>query len=99
MFNGFELLKSLRDSGDKTPAIFLTALTDIASLSKGFDVGADDYIKKPLDFDELLIRINAILKKQYHTYSNELTLDDFHFFIEKNDLSFKIIFLSLEFYC
>ena len=86
LFNGFELLKSLRDSGDKTPAIFLTALTDIASLSKGFDVGADDYIKKPFDFDELLIRINAILKKQYHTYSNELTLDDFHFFIEKNEL-------------
>ena len=63
LFNGFELLKSLRDSGDKTPAIFLTALTDIASLSKGFDAGADDYIKKPFDFDELLIRINAILKK------------------------------------
>lgn len=83
LFNGFELLKSLRDSGDKTPAIFLTALTDIASLSKGFDVGADDYIKKPLDFDELLIRINAILKKQYHTYSNELTLDDFHFYRKK----------------
>jgi DNA-binding response OmpR family regulator len=76
LFNGFELLKNLRDSGDKTPAIFLTALNDIASLSKGFDVGADDYIKKPFDFDELIIRINAILKKQYHTYSNELILND-----------------------
>ena len=62
--NGFELLKSLRDSGDKTPAIFITALTDVASLSRGFDVGADDYIKKPFDFDELLIRIHALLRKQ-----------------------------------
>lgn len=95
LFNGFELLKNLRDSGDKTPAIFLTALNDIASLSKGFDVGADDYIKKPFDFDELIIRINAILKKQYHTYSNELILNDFHFFIEKNELYKSNIFIPL----
>ncbi|MEA1955586.1 MAG: response regulator [Campylobacterota bacterium] len=46
-----------------TPTIFLTALSDVASLAKGFDAGADDYIKKPFDFDELLIRIHAILKK------------------------------------
>ena len=56
LFNGFELLKSLRDSGDKTPAIFLTALTDIASLSKGFDVGADDYINKPIKEVEFYAR-------------------------------------------
>jgi DNA-binding response OmpR family regulator len=59
--NGFDFLKELRDSGDKTPAFFLTALRDIESLSKGFDSGADDYIKKPFDFDELLIRISAKL--------------------------------------
>ncbi len=53
--NGFELLKLLRESGDDTPAIFITALTDIASLSQGFEVGADDYLKKPFDFVELLI--------------------------------------------
>jgi DNA-binding response OmpR family regulator len=84
--NGFELLKSLRESGDITPAIFITALTDIASLSKGFDVGADDYIKKPFAFDELLIRINALLKKSYHTYAKEIKIDNFSFFIEKNEL-------------
>jgi len=84
--NGFELLKSLRESGDMTPAIFITALSDVASLSQGFEVGADDYIKKPFDFDELLIRINALLKKQYHTYSNEITVGDFRFVIEKDEL-------------
>ncbi|MDQ7068118.1 MAG: response regulator [Sulfurimonas sp.] len=52
-YNGFELLASLRESGDTTPCIFLTSLNDIASLSKGFEVGADDYLKKPFDFDEL----------------------------------------------
>ena len=84
--NGFELLKSLREGGDMTPAIFITALSDVASLSQGFEVGADDYIKKPFDFDELLIRINALLKKRYHTYSNEITIGDFRFVIEKDEL-------------
>ena len=63
--NGFELLKELREAGNKTPAIFLTALTDISSLSRGFEIGADDYIKKPFDFDELLVRMRALLKKRY----------------------------------
>ncbi|MEA3227554.1 MAG: response regulator transcription factor [Campylobacterota bacterium] len=84
--NGFELLQSLRDTSDMTPTIFLTSLSDIASLAKGFDVGADDYIKKPFDFDELLIRINALLKKSYHTYADEIKVDDFRFVIEKNEL-------------
>ncbi|MFA7083078.1 MAG: response regulator transcription factor [Arcobacteraceae bacterium] len=95
LFNGFELLKSLRESGDKTPAIFLTALNDIASLAKGFDVGADDYIKKPFDVDELLIRIHVLLKKQYHTYSNELCVGDFCFIIEKNELYKLDLFIAL----
>ena len=84
--NGFELLKSLRESADKTPAIFITALTDIGSLSHGFDVGADDYIKKPFDFDELLVRMQALLRKSYKTYEKEIALDDFRFSIEKQEL-------------
>jgi len=93
--NGFELLKSLRESADMTPTIFITALSDIASLSKGFDVGADDYIKKPFDFDELLIRINALLRKSYHTYANEIKVDSFRFVIEKNELYNDAKFISL----
>jgi len=85
--NGFELLKNLRDSGDTTPAIFLTALSDVESLAKGFDVGADDYIKKPFDFDELLIRIRAILKKQYHSYSHQVEFKGFMFDTNTNELS------------
>lgn len=61
--NGFELLKALREADDTTPAIFITALSDIASLAKGFDSGADDYIKKPFDPDELLVRIAAKIKQ------------------------------------
>jgi two-component system, OmpR family, response regulator QseB len=94
--NGFELLESLRSSGDMTPAIFITALTDIASLSHGFDVGADDYIKKPFDFDELLVRINALLKKAYHTYANEIKVDEFRFVIEKDELYYGANFVPLS---
>jgi two-component system OmpR family response regulator len=65
LINGFDFLKSLRESGDETPAFFITALRDTASLSLGFDSGADDYIKKPFEIDELLVRIKALMKRRY----------------------------------
>lgn len=63
--NGFEVLRELRKGGDKTITFFITALNDIHSISRGFDVGANDYIKKPFDLDEFLIRIRAALKRKY----------------------------------
>ncbi len=57
--NGLELLESLRGADDKTPAIFISALVDMNTMAKGFEVGADDYIKKPFFPEELLIRVNA----------------------------------------
>ncbi len=62
--SGFSLLKQLRNAGDKTPAIFLTSRNDKVSLTEGFNVGADDYMKKPIDIDELLLRIRALLRRQ-----------------------------------
>ncbi|KIM09201.1 MAG: hypothetical protein KU28_00735 [Sulfurovum sp. PC08-66] len=60
--NGFELLKALRQANDTTPAFFITALSDMASLQEAFAVGADDYIKKPFAIEELRIRIHAKLQ-------------------------------------
>jgi DNA-binding response OmpR family regulator len=57
--NGLELLKSLRYAEDMTPTIFITALNDMNSIAQGFKLGAIDYIKKPFDPQELLIRIGA----------------------------------------
>ena len=62
--NGFDLLKKLRESGDMTPTIFLTSRDDKDSLTQGFGTGADDYMKKPIDLDELLLRIQAVLRRQ-----------------------------------
>ncbi|MEA1983434.1 MAG: response regulator transcription factor [Campylobacterota bacterium] len=85
-FSGFELLDMLRKSGNIIPCIFLTSLNDIASLSHGFEVGADDYLKKPFDFDELLVRISALLRKSFATQKNEIAYGEFVYKIATNEL-------------
>ncbi|WP_201352664.1 response regulator transcription factor [Hydrogenimonas urashimensis] len=62
--NGFELLKQLRESGDMTPAIYITSARDKEALARGFHSGGDDYMKKPIDLDELLLRIEAQLRRR-----------------------------------
>jgi DNA-binding response OmpR family regulator len=59
LLNGVDLLASLREAEDFTPTIIISALVDVKSVTKGFIAGADDYVKKPFDPEELLIRIKA----------------------------------------
>ena len=66
--SGFNLLEKLRTSGDTTPTIFLTSRNDKASLTQGFEIGGDDYMKKPIDLDELLLRIYALLRRQVRNH-------------------------------
>ena len=61
--NGLELLGDLRKADDDTPAIYLTSHQDKETMTEGFGRGADDYLKKPVDMDELLLRINALLRR------------------------------------
>ncbi len=61
--NGIELLEGLRNAGDNTPTIYITALVDLESLEKAFEAGAEAYLKKPFMPEELLIRVDAKLKK------------------------------------
>lgn len=62
--DGFELLEGLRDAQDPTPVIFISALVDLASITKGFSLGADDYLKKPFFPEELLFRVQTKLSRQ-----------------------------------
>jgi DNA-binding response OmpR family regulator len=62
--NGFELLEALREAGDETPTIFLTAKNQTADVIEGFESGASDYLKKPFDMDELVARMMRFLKKE-----------------------------------
>lgn len=63
LLNGLELLKELRDADDATPAIFITSYKDKEILQKSFINGGDDFITKPFDNTELLLRIHALLKR------------------------------------
>jgi len=59
LLNGIDVLSALREADDKTPTIIISAQIDIDSMTKGFTAGADDYVKKPFDPEELLLRIKA----------------------------------------
>lgn len=81
LISGTTLLSELRDSCDETPAIFLTSHKDKEMLKLGFLSGADDYILKPFDVDELLLRLKALTKracKQMPKSVGRLSHDSIH---------------------
>jgi len=104
--SGFDLLKKLRASGDDTPTIFITSRDDKASLKEGFIQGGDDYITKPIDVDELLLRVNAVLRRQVRKevvqigrYSFDILTKVLYKDDEKVELSVKgseLLFVLLE---
>jgi len=59
--DGLDILKSLRDADDMTPTIFISAMTDLKTVLRGFEVGGSDFIKKPFFPEELLIKVNLKL--------------------------------------
>jgi len=59
--NGFELCKIIREENNKLPVIFLTALDSLNNKVEGFESGADDYLVKPFEFKELLLRVRSIV--------------------------------------
>ncbi|HET9429793.1 MAG TPA: response regulator transcription factor [Chitinophagaceae bacterium] len=65
--NGFELCQAIRAIDPSVPVIMLTAMSAVEDKIEGFDAGADDYIIKPFDFRELLVRIRALLKRLHNT--------------------------------
>lgn len=61
--DGLQVLKALREQGISTPALFLTAKTEVDDRIRGLDTGADDYITKPFDMGELLARVRAMTRR------------------------------------
>jgi len=72
--SGFELLKTLRAEGVGTPAIFITARTQVADLEEGYKRGCCDYIRKPFDLTELQLRIEHALRSHYYKNAETVTL-------------------------
>ncbi len=63
--DGYEVVSRMRDGGDQTPVIFLTARNDRADVSHGLKLGADDYVMKPFGLEELTLRVAAILRRTH----------------------------------
>ena len=61
--DGFEFAENVRELNEEIPILFMTAKDDIASKKRGFRIGVDDYMVKPVDFDELFLRIGALLRR------------------------------------
>jgi DNA-binding response OmpR family regulator len=69
--SGHDVLRELRKAGRDTPAIFVTSLASVDDLSRGYDAGCDDYIKKPFELKELQLRIQTLLKRSYSATLDE----------------------------
>ncbi|MCD8115512.1 MAG: response regulator transcription factor [Oscillospiraceae bacterium] len=81
--DGYGFLQRLRDKGDDTPVLFLTARDAVADRVKGLDLGADDYLIKPFDFDELLARIRAMTRQRTGSRVNRFTVGDLTVDVER----------------
>lgn len=75
--DGFEFAETVREMNKSIPILFMSAKDDIASKKRGFRVGIDDYMVKPVDIEELLLRIGALLRRAGISNSRRLTVGAF----------------------
>ena len=72
--DGFEFAKTVRELDEEIPILFMTARDDFAAKQRGFKSGIDDYMVKPVDLDELLLRMEALMRRAKITASKKLTV-------------------------
>ncbi len=75
--DGFEFAETIRESDQTTPILFMTAKDDMPSKSRGYTAGIDDYMVKPINFEELLLHVRALLRRAGIMNEKILTLGDF----------------------
>ena len=75
--DGFEFARNIRALNQEIPILFMTARDDIASKQRGFRIGVDDYMVKPIDLDELFLRIGALLRRSKIAASRKLVVGSF----------------------
>jgi len=75
--DGFEFARNVRDVNSEIPILFMTARDDRASKQRGFRIGVDDYMVKPIDLDELFLRIGALLRRAKIAASRKLEIGSF----------------------
>lgn len=85
--DGYEMLKHLRDNKEEVPVLFLTAKSTFDDKKIGYDLGIDDYVTKPIDYEELLLRIKALLRRS--NIANKMKINIGKFEMDENDYSVK----------
>jgi len=85
--DGFTLAKEIRQENPNIPIIFLTAKSQTEDVVEGFNIGGNDYLKKPFSMEELIVRINALLKRNKNEYNiGPIRLGKFIFDLKKQTL-------------
>ncbi len=74
--NGFDFAKEIRQKNPAVPILFITALDDLSSKQKGFYAGIDDYMVKPVDMDEMILRVGALLRRADIKNENRMEIGD-----------------------
>ena len=82
--DGITVANTLRKEEVKTPIIMVTARSQIYNKLEGFDSGADDYVTKPFDLNELVARINAVIKRSSKNSEEILTFGEYEVHVESN---------------
>lgn len=77
IMDGFEMVKYLREAKEEVPVLFLTAKSTFQDKQLGYDLGIDDYVTKPIDYEELLLRIKAILRRANITNKMKINIGEF----------------------
>lgn len=74
--NGYELIKSLREAKYETPILIITAKSELEDKKTGFQLGADDYMVKPIDIEEMLLRVQVLLRRSKSASEKEIKIGD-----------------------
>lgn len=98
--NGIEVLKQVRALNESVKIIIVSANRSIEQRIEGLDLGANDYLTKPFDFEELKARIRALLRRDFISQPNILTLNDFRFDLNLHQITYKdkLMILTLKEY-
>lgn len=99
--DGFEMIKELREANYNLPIILITAKSEFKDKKEGFLLGADDYMVKPIDIEELLLRIEALLKRSNATSKRRIEIGNFvvdydQRIIEKNGKNYNLALKEFE---
>ena len=82
--DGFEFAKTVRSLNEDIPILFMTARDDFASKQRGYRIGVDDYMVKPIDLDELFLRIGALLRRAKIATSRKLEVGSFSMDVDEH---------------